>query len=104
MLDNIIPPEIKNDRFYDAIIRFAEQETVRTVLEIGSSAGNGSTEAFVKGLKRNTKNPSLYCLEISKPRFSELLKRYASEEFVKCYNLSSVALDKFPTEDDIKEF
>ena len=104
MLDNIIPPEIKNDRFYDAIIRFAEQETVRTVLEIGSSAGNGSTEAFVKGLKRNTKNPSLYCMEISRPRFAELLKRYASEGFVKCYNLSSVALDKFPTEDDIKEF
>ena len=46
-LDNVIPPEIKNDEFYYTIRKMAQEEDVRTILEIGSSAGTGSTEAFV---------------------------------------------------------
>ena len=103
-LNQIIPPEIKNDRFYNTICRLAKTEKIKTVLEIGSSAGNGSTEAFVKGLKNNPHKPTLFCMEISKPRFAELQHRYRNDAFVKCYNVSSVTLDKFPTKQEISDF
>jgi len=104
-LDQIIPPEIKDDEFYHLILKLTKEEKLKTVLEIGSSAGGGSsTEAFVKGLRENSGRPNLFCMEISKPRFKELKKRYAGYSFVKCYNVSSVSLDKFPSEKDLAGF
>ncbi|MBF0227302.1 MAG: hypothetical protein HQK76_17795, partial [Desulfobacterales bacterium] len=42
-----IPPEIvKNDGFYEAIKKIASSEDIKTILEIGSSSGEGSTKAF----------------------------------------------------------
>ncbi len=103
-LNRIIPAEIKNDGFYAAIQRIARQENIETVLEIGSSSGEGSTEAFVTGLRQNTRQPKLFCMEISKARFAELQKRYAKDTFVKCYNVSSVSLDKFPDAREVMAF
>ncbi|MHB1687860.1 MAG: glycosyltransferase [Ignavibacteriaceae bacterium] len=103
-LNNIIPPEIKDDEFYNEIVDLAKKKEVRTVLEIGSSSGGGSTEAFVKGLRQNPGNPKMFCMEISKNRFAELKKRYETEKFVQCYNVSSVAIKDFPPEDDVKRF
>ncbi|NEP54654.1 MAG: hypothetical protein F6K65_40025, partial [Moorea sp. SIO3C2] len=84
-LDYVIPPEIKDDDFYKAIQRIAREEDIKTVLEIGSSSGAGSTEAFVKGLRENPSNPALFCMEVSKPRFTALRERYQEDSFVKCY-------------------
>jgi len=103
-LDNIIPPEIKNDEFYYTIQKIAREENIRTVLEIGSSAGTGSTEAFATGLKENPHKPTIFCMEVSKPRFAELREKYEKDSFVKCYNVSSVSLNNFPSEQDIAEF
>jgi glycosyltransferase involved in cell wall biosynthesis len=103
-LDVIIPPEIKNDPFYDSIQKIARQEDIKTVLEIGSSSGGGSTEAFVTGLRENPNQPTLFCMEVSKPRFNELKRRYTSESFVNCYNTSSVSVDSFPSADDVITF
>lgn len=50
-LNKLIAPEIKNDEFYIAINKIARQEDIKTVLEIGSSSGEGSTEAFVSTLR-----------------------------------------------------
>jgi hypothetical protein len=47
-LDSIIPPEIINDRLYSAIPNLARSAEIDTVLEIGSSSGVGSTDAFVR--------------------------------------------------------
>jgi hypothetical protein len=68
-LDQIIAPEIKDDAFYRLIRDLAAGEALRHVLEIGSSAGGGSTEAFVAGLAQNAGQPKLFCIEVSKPRF-----------------------------------
>jgi glycosyltransferase involved in cell wall biosynthesis len=103
-LNAIIPPEIKNDCFYDAIRKIAQKENIKTVLEIGSSSGGGSTEAFVSGLRENPNHPELFCMEVSKPRFDELKKRYAGDLFVNCYNTSSVPLENFPSVDKVIEF
>ncbi|MEH2001509.1 MAG: FkbM family methyltransferase [Nostoc sp.] len=103
-LNRLIPPEIKNDEFYAAIQKIAKEEDIKTVLEIGSSSGEGSTEAFVTGLRENPNKPTLFCMEISKTRFTELKNNYKNEYFVKCYNMSSVSVKEFPDEKEIIDF
>lgn len=103
-LDKVIAPEIKNDLFYDIIYKIAKNEPIHTILEIGSSSGQGSTEAFVKGIKENPSKPKLFCMEVSLVRFNELKQVYAKEPQVTCYNVSSVPLSSFPTESDISTF
>ena len=103
-LDSIIPPEIKNDAFYNAIIRLSSTEKIKTILEIGSSSGTGSTSAFIEGISKNQNNPTLFCMEVSKPRFESLKNFASSYPFVKCYNCSSIGLDKFPSEQEVSDF
>jgi glycosyltransferase involved in cell wall biosynthesis len=103
-LNYVIAPEIKDDEFYSAIRNLAKREDIQTVLEIGSSSGAGSTEAFVKGLRENPGNPLLFCMEVSQSRFAALRDRYAADSFVQCYNASSVAIDQFPSEKEVAEF
>jgi hypothetical protein len=103
-LDIIIPPEIKNDKLYKIIQKIAKEGNIKTALEIGSSSGAGSTEAFVKGLRENPNQPTLFCMEVSQTRFTELNKCYEHEEFVKCYNLSSVSIDEFPPQEEVIDF
>ncbi|MEG4244841.1 FkbM family methyltransferase [Microcoleus sp. MON2_D6] len=102
--NRIIPPEIKNDEFYRALQRIVQNEDIKTVLKIGSSSGEGSTEALVTGMRQNPNNPTLFCIEISQPRFAELKKRYANDDFVKCYNVSTVSLEEFPEEEEVINF
>lgn len=103
-LDFLIPPEIKNDEFYAIIQQMAKTEDIKTVLEIGSSSGGGSTEAFVTGLRENPHQPALFCMEVSKIRFAELNQRYQHDSFVKCYNMSSVAIEEFPDRAEVISF
>ncbi|BDG70903.1 glycosyltransferase family 4 protein [Roseomonas fluvialis] len=103
-LDRIIAPEIKDDAFYRLIRDLAASESLRHVLEIGSSAGGGSTEAFVAGLAQNPGQPRLFCIEVSKPRFEVLRQTYADRSLVQCYNMSSVAVEEFPTPAEVERF
>ena len=103
-LDDIIPPEIKDDEFYHIIEQIAQEANVKTVIEIGSSAGAGSTEAFVNGLQKNRNNPVLFCMEISKKRFAKLQKRFRKQSFVKCYNNSSVSINEFSSKEEVVHF
>ena len=103
-LNYLIPPEIKNDDFYAAIQKISRDEDIQTVLEIGSSSGGGSTEAFVTGLRNNSKKPKLFCMEVSKTRFAELKNRYKNDWFVRCYNVSSVCLEQFPKKEEVIDF
>ncbi len=73
-------------------------------MEIGSSAGGGSTEAFVAGLSQNPGTPKLFCIEVSKVRFQKLRETYAAHPFVHAYNRSSVAVDEFPTPARVSQF
>ena len=106
MLDEIIAPEIKNDMFYALLHILASSEAVRSILEIGSSSGEGSTDAFVQAIRVRSDRDlvSLYCIEISKNRFAKLISMYSSDRFVKPYNLSSIAPDAFPSRDEVINF
>lgn len=104
-LDRIIPPEIKDDRFYRAIADVAATPGVRQILEIGGSSGEGSTEALVGGALRNPNGPpQLHSIEVSRNRFAALAERWKAFPFVHCYNLSSVPLESFPTEEEVARF
>src|SRR5262249_6083006 len=72
--------------------------------EIGSSAGGGSTEAFVAGLSQNPGTPKLFCIEVSKVRFQTLRETYAGYPFVYCYNRSSVTEAEFPSPATVRQF
>lgn len=100
-LDRIIPPEISNDRFYAAIVAVGATPGVRHILEIGASAGAGSTEAWVAGALQNPERPVIHCLEVSRARYAALVERWKEHDFVRCYNVSSVPLEAFPSEADV---
>ncbi len=102
--EQTIPPEIIDDEFYEVIRLLARTASISTALEIGSSTGEGSTRAFVEGLHDNSNRPTLFCLEVSRPRFKKLVARYSQDAQVRCYNLTSVSLDRFPTETEVIEF
>jgi hypothetical protein len=104
-LNSIIPPEIKNDELYKLIeILASEIAESQHILEIGSSSGGGSTEAFVKGISKNLSKPTLYCMEVSQVRFQNLTEAYQKYAFVKTYNVSSVPIDEFPSVKDVIDF
>jgi len=102
--DNYMPPEIKNDSFYSILIDIARRFPLRTILEIGASSGEGSTEALVHGLAENPGKPTLFCIEVSRARYERLAQRYAGNPQVKPYNASSVNLKDFPSEAQVIEF
>jgi hypothetical protein len=103
-LDYYIPPEVSNDSFYKMIVEVASYPEVKSILEIGSSSGEGSTAAFVEGIKKNPSKPSLFCMEVSKVRFEKLKNYYSDLPQVKAYNVSSVSAKDFPSEKSILNF
>lgn len=100
----LIPPEIIGDPFYAAIARIAADPLVRTILEIGASSGEGSTEALIEGARRNPSRPVIHCIEVSPPRCRALAKRHQHLGFLKCHNTSSISVERFPAEDRVREF
>lgn len=96
--------EIKNDALFEALVRYSADPSVRTILEIGSSTGDGSTQAFVQGIARNPSHPRLFCIEVLKDRFAELQKRVGSLPNVKCYNVGSIPIDKIASETLVRDF
>jgi hypothetical protein len=103
-LHRLIPPEIAGDAFAGAIEDVAATPGVREILEIGSSAGEGSTAAWVRGAMRNPAVPRVHCIEVSKERHAALVRRWSAHQFVECYNLSSVPLERFPSAADVEQF
>lgn len=103
-LDRLIAPEIRRDRFARVIEEVAATDGVRHILEIGASAGEGSTEAWVRGALRNPHRPTLHCIEVSIPRYAALVERWRDAGFVRCYNVSSVPAEAFPTEQEVEAF
>lgn len=103
-LDAIIAPEILNDEFHQAIYSIASTQALEHILEIGSSSGEGSTDAWVRGIAANQHKPTLHCIELSKPRFEVLTEHYRDNPQVRCYWASSVGLESFPSEEEVTHF
>ncbi len=105
MLEQLIPPEIKNDLFYAYLFEIAKNSSLKTYLEIGSSSGHGSTHALVNGIKqKNNNDVSLFCMEISKKRIECLSQEYSDCKFVKPIRVSSQKSSNFPRLNEIEFF
>ena len=103
-LDNLIPGEIAGDSFSDIIEDIASAEGVREILEIGSSAGEGSTASWVRGALRNAVRPRLHCIEVSTERHAALVERWGAQEFVHCHHTSSIPVERFPSAEEVERF
>jgi hypothetical protein len=106
MLNRLIPPEIKGDEFYFTLHAIARDPRLRTFLEIGSSSGEGSTAALVTGIRTRPDRDSvrLFCMEVSRERFTKLCATYAADEFVTPCNLTSVGTRHFPSPAEVTHF
>lgn len=102
-ITDLILPEVSNDSFYAALSVLGSYEEIKTVIEIGSSSGEGTTKALVESIsaREDVSKVKLFCMELSRPRFNKLVSNYTDLSFVKAYNLSSVALSDFPTKDEV---
>ena len=103
-LDQVIQPEILNDEFHQVIYQIAATQPIKHILEIGSSSGEGSTDAWVRGITHNPSRPTLHCIELSKPRFQALQSHYINNQQVKCYWASSIGVEFFPKESEVSDF
>jgi hypothetical protein len=103
-LDDLIPAEIASDSFSGIIEEVASTDGVHEILEIGSSAGDGSTAAWVRGALRNAVRPRLHCIEVSAERHAALLERWGAQEFVYCHHVSSIPVERFPSAEEIERF
>lgn len=105
-IETIIPPQIINDELADWLTKLAARPDVNTVLEIGSSDGSGSTAAIVKGLlSKASPDWRMLCLEVSKPRFESLVKRYELlQPKMRFYNMASVIRDHAMRQSEIRRF
>ena len=104
--NDIIPPEVLDDNFYHSLVHCASRSDVKTILEIGSSSGEGSTDAFVKAIRNrpDANSIKLFCMEISQARFEKLSAIYKNDSFVKPYRLSSVGVNQFPSKESVIHF
>jgi len=103
-LDELIPAEIVDDRFAEIIERIAATDAAREILEIGSSTGEGSTTAWVRGALRNPSRPRLHCIEVSDARHAALVERWRDHDFVVCHHVSSISLERFPSAVEVERF
>jgi len=105
MKTSIIPAEIKNDelfsRIIDTIMLFNFE--IKTVLEVGASSGDGSTEALVLAMEQ-LEEKTLYTIEADQARFELLSKRYVDKDWVKPINKSSIHLSQYPTKGQVEDF
>jgi hypothetical protein len=105
-LDHIIDPEINHvTGTYNAIIQYITTVPLKTIIEIGASSGGGTTEAVIMGvLRKNTSNITFNTIEVSRARFNNLKQRYQMFKWVTPWNVSSLNISDFPSDDEIKSF
>jgi len=104
--DQIISGQIREDEFSKQIKLITSDKSNSFFVEIGSSAGGGSTKQFVDSLlEREDRDLCLIvCFEASAPRSIALKNLYGDYKFVKIYNQSSVRLDEYPSYRSIVSF
>jgi hypothetical protein len=89
------------NRIIDTIFLFNDE--IKTVLEVGASSGDGSTEALVLALSQ-LENKELYTLEVDQARFAALQERYQQLDWVIPVNKSSVHINEYPTKGQVSDF
>ena len=103
-LDIVLVAQIKKDEFQRTLERLASLPEVKTILEIGSSDGRGSTAGIAAGMKKNPSKPQLHAIEFAKRRFVRLARRYRNRKDIHCHNCVTVSRKDFIGPEAIAEF
>jgi len=74
-ITDLISPEVSIDSFYDALSVLGSYQDTQTVIEIGSSSGEGTTKALIDSISKRADacKVKLFCMELSRPRFNKLV-------------------------------
>ena len=92
---------------------FIAHKFVKTIIEIGASSGGGTTEALIKGITSRFHTEGITSpkdlikmasVEVSRARFKNLKERYSGVSFFTPYNISSLPLSRFPSEEQVAKF
>jgi hypothetical protein len=98
-------PEITtNSIFGRKIIDFIREYKIKSVIEIGSGSGNGSTQCFIESLKTNGDDIKLYCFEPQPEWFKDLVENTKQYSWITCYNNSAINYDDFLIKDYYNDF
>lgn len=105
-LNFLIPGEIKFDQFSELIKNLSSLSSVKKIIEIGSSSGDGSTKSFIEALskRKDLEEITFICLELSNVRFKKLQNYLTPYKFATAYNLSSVNISSFQSEEQVRKF
>ena len=98
-----IPPEVSDDDFAHQITNIVSRPEVKVLIEIGSSSGEGSTSAIIRGLRKK-KSWNLHLLEVDPLRFESLRRKFHKKAGVYIHQYSSVSISEYPTPEEVIEF
>jgi len=89
---------------FETLVDLASRPEVRTVIEIGSTDGRGSTMGLREGLEKNPNFPDvkLFCIEPVKQMYDVLSKTRA--KYMKCYRVCSSDPKTFYSDQEIDCF
>ena len=99
LINSKIPGEILDDDFSVEIEKISKIPKNKIFVEIGSSAGEGSTKHFIEGISSRVDMDEckFYCLEVSQPRLDNLIQLYGDYPFFIPKHNSSIALNDYPS-------
>lgn len=104
-LETQISPEIVNDEFSFLLREISLKDDVKTVLEIGTGSGDGSTSAIVEGLDKNTnEDKRFFTIEISKERAANAEKKYLLKQYMRVLCGCSVMVSEYMNDKDVTDF
>jgi hypothetical protein len=104
MKDPNIAPEIYNDELFYNIIDLVRKHKPKSVLEIGSSTGLGSTQAFIRAISTDNLETKVCCIESMRERYAQLVRNTSEYKFIKCILASSVSSNEFLSKEEVTKF
>lgn len=98
------PEIIKGDLLYDLIVELVIEHKPKTILEIGSANGMGSTRAFIEGVTASGHECKMVCLEANIDRWKDLTVNCRFYNFIHCIHGCSSSTGTYMSEHNIEKF
>lgn len=97
----VFPDKIDHDLYYYIQRLLYDDDSIRTIVDIGSGNGRGSTDAVLTAVG-NKAGVLFFCIEPDTQKFTEL-QQHSNTRAI-CYNGSSVALNDYMSEKGLSLF
>jgi hypothetical protein len=101
-----MPEIVAADPLWNTICALVKKNRPKTILEIGSANGKGSTQAFITGIDQAKLRDEcrMFCVEANPDHFVQLTETVSQLPFVECINASSIPIGQYMSELQIEEF